>query len=134
MALRKLLLAVGVCALLVPYASSAETRLRILRVVVQTAEGIRLADVDVRVVGVGGKPTSETGEFVFTLPGEFEPGSEIEFFVAGWNITNLDSGKTYVPKSETAVIHIKVSRLPSSQRDVLSALRTKKDRAGGPLR
>ena len=127
----KHLLAAGICCLLFCHAIGAQSHPHLIRVVVQTSGGTRLPDVDVRVVGVGGKPTSDTGEFIFALPAEFESGSVIEFFVVGWNITNLDNSKTYIPKSETAIIHIKVSRIVSSKQNAFDGLRTKNDRTTG---
>jgi len=120
-----------VCALLVCPIGVAQQqvqqRLRSIKGVVETTDGTRLPGVDVRVTNVGGGPTTGAGEFNITLPREIEPGSEIEFYVAGWKIANLDDGKIFLPKSEMAVIHIKVSRTISYQQYVFKGLRSKKD-------
>jgi len=78
--------------------------------VVETEDGRRLAGVAVRVTNVGGRPTSDSGEFTIPLPPQFEPGSEVEFYVAGWIIKNPYQGKEFVPKNTTATIHIIVVR------------------------
>jgi hypothetical protein len=66
--------------------------------------------VDIRVTNVGGGPTSDSGEFTIALPPQLEPGSEIEFYVAGWTIKNPYHGKEFVPRSPIATIHIVVVR------------------------
>ncbi len=125
MALPTHLLAASVCAFLISFASAAGPRARSIAGVVETSDGTRLPGVDVRVTNVGGQPTSDSGEFTISLPEQYEPGSEIEFYVAGWKITNLYEGKTWVPKGETVTIHIIVSRASRDQQYSLKNFRTK---------
>lgn len=116
------------CGLLLCRSTDAQLHARHIRGIVETSDGTRLAGVDVRVTGVEGHPTSDTGEFEFELPSQYEPGVEIEFYIAGWKIVNLDEGRTYVPKYDTAVIHIKVSRAGSYPQYLFKSLRTKSQR------
>jgi hypothetical protein len=133
MAFSRHLLAVGVCSLVISFTSAAGPRTRVVTGVVETSDGTRLSGVDVRVTNVGGRPTSDSGEFTIPLPEQFEPGSEIEFYVAGWKIINLYDGKTWVPKSETATIHIIVVRIGQATQSSLRIPRAKNTASGGRL-
>ena len=104
------LLAVALCTLLIQSSGRAGPKTRTISGVVETSDGTRLPKVDIRITNVGSRPTSDAGEFTIPLPEQFEPGTEVEFYVAGWVINSPVGGKTWVPKSETATIHIVVIR------------------------
>lgn len=98
--------------------------------VLETEDGTRLPKVDVRVTNVGGGPTLDSGEFTIILNGDYEPGSEIEFKVAGWDIKSPFQGRIWLPKSKTATIHIIVTKIPTpEQHEVLNGLRTRESQA-----
>jgi hypothetical protein len=125
---RKHLRTACLCGLFVCHSISGQVSPRCVRGIVETSDGTRLTGVNVRITGVGDRPTSDSGEFVITLPSQYEPGIEVEFYVAGWRIINLDEGKIYLPKYDTAVIHIKVSHGESYPQYVFKSLRTKSER------
>ena len=128
MALPRHLLAACMCTLLISFASAAGARTRTISGVVETSDGTRLPGVDIRVTNVGGKPTSDSGEFTISLTDQLEPGSEIEFYVAGWTINSPYEGKIWIPKDETVTIHIVVSRTDRDAPFPLKNSRTKSTR------
>jgi hypothetical protein len=86
--------------------------------VVETEDGRRLAGVSVRVTNVGDRPTSNSGEFRIPLPPEFDPGTEIEFYIAGWTIKSPYQARDWLPKVPTTPMHIIVARAAVSRRQV----------------
>jgi hypothetical protein len=128
------LLTLATCSLVMSFVSAGGSRARVVVGVVETSDGTRLPGVDVRVTNVGGRPTSESGEFTIPLPEQFEPGSEIEFYIAGWKIINLYDGKTWLPKSEAATIHIIVVRMGSAPDDSLRNAHAKNTASSRRLR
>lgn len=69
----------------------------------------KLPGVDLRVIGVGGGPTSLSGEYNISLPPEFEAGSEINFSISdstGYTIESPHDGRIWLPKDRTVSIPI----------------------------
>src|SRR5271168_6813 len=68
---------------------------------------IRLAHVSVRITGAGGDTTTDSGEFCIYLPATMGDGDKIEFYIEGFNITDLPDGRVaYVPRNHTEFIKL----------------------------
>lgn len=99
-------LAIGLCSLLALAPTSGNALTSDLSGRVETTDGKPVPHVEVRMEGLGGDLSTDSGEFRVRLPSHFKLGDPIALVVQAWQVVSHSDGSLFIPSDRDPIVVI----------------------------